>query len=251
MSSPTTVAIVTGASRGLGQALALGLLNHDTHVITISRTHDAGLARHAQDSGYTLEQIQADLANPAAAERVAQDVVANLPTTAQRYILINNAGRVEPIGMADDLNLAAEVTAAFSLNVTSAILLTATFLKAVKPLQADVRIMNISSGAGRNPMPGWGVYCATKAALDHYSVVVNAEQHGVRITSIAPGVIDTSMQQTIRGQAPTAFPAVDRFQEMHRSGQLAAAPEIAARLLRFLHSPDYGNTVIDDIRHHA
>ncbi|MGE4369716.1 MAG: SDR family NAD(P)-dependent oxidoreductase [Burkholderiaceae bacterium] len=251
MSSPTTVAIVTGASRGLGQALALGLLNHDTHVITISRTHDAGLARHAQDSGYTLEQIQADLANPAAAERVAQDVVANLPTTAQRYILINNAGRVEPIGMADDLNLAAEVTAAFSLNVTSAILLTATFLKAVKPLQADVRIMNISSGAGRNPMPGWGVYCATKAALDHYSVVVNAEQHGVRITSIAPGVIDTSMQQTIRGQAPTAFPAVDRFQEMHRSGQLAAAPEIAARLLRFLHSPDYGRTVIDDIRHHA
>lgn len=251
MPSPTTVAIVTGASRGLGQALALGLLNHDTHVITISRTHDAGLARHAQDSGYTLEQIQADLANPAAAERVAQDVVANLPATAQRYILINNAGRVEPIGMADDLNLAAEVTAAFSLNVTSVILLTAAFLKAVKPLQADIRIMNISSGAGRNPMPGWGVYCATKAALDHYSVVVNAEQHGVRITSIAPGVIDTSMQQTIRGQAPTAFPAVDRFQEMHRSGQLAAAPEIAARLLRLLQSPDYGRTVIDDIRHHA
>src|SRR5690554_3887988 len=95
-----TVAIVTGASRGLGQALALGLLQQGAQVITVSRNHDASLARHAADNGLKLQQIQADLANPAAAQQVAEQVVAELPNTAARYLLINNAGTVQPIAQA-------------------------------------------------------------------------------------------------------------------------------------------------------
>jgi benzil reductase ((S)-benzoin forming) len=243
-----TVAILTGASRGLGQALALGLLAPDTQLITVARTHNAALAEHAHNAGMRLQQIQTDLANPAATERIAEQIIAELPTTAQRYLLINNAGMVEPIAQADHLDSPSAITAAFSLNVSSVMLLTSAFLKAVKPLQADVRIMNISSGAGRNPMPGWGVYCATKAALDMYSRCVHAENHGVRIASIAPGVIDTAMQGVIRHSDQSSFPNVERFAQLHRDGQLASPADVAARLLRHLLSSAYGTQTIDDIR---
>ncbi|MBF6618361.1 MAG: SDR family oxidoreductase [Candidimonas sp.] len=247
----STVAIVTGASRGLGEALALGLMQQGSLVLTIARRQSDALAAQAAVAGCVLKQIQADLADPAAAERVAQDLAAALPPDAQRYILINNAGTVEPIGQASSLTNAAAITAAFSLNVSSVMLLTAAFLKAVQPLQADSRILNISSGAGRNPMPGWGVYCATKAALDHYTSVLHAENHGVRIASLAPGVIDTGMQEQIRGSAAADFPNVQRFADMHAQGQLSAPAEVAARILRYLDHNDFGTTVLDDIRNHA
>lgn len=243
-----TVAIVTGASRGLGQALALGLLQPGIQLITVARTFNPALAQHAQAAGLQVQQIQTDLANPAATERVAEQIIAELPLNAKRYLLINNAGMVEPIAQADHLDSPSAITAAFSLNVSSVMLLTSAFLKTVKPLQADVRIMNISSGAGRNPMPGWGVYCATKAALDMYSRCVHAENHGVRITSIAPGVIDTAMQNVIRHTDQSDFPNVEKFAQLHREGQLASAADVAARLLRHLSSDGYGAQTIDDIR---
>lgn len=249
--TPSTVAVVTGASRGLGQALALGLLNPDTRLVTVSRSHDDALAARALELGVSIQQVQSDLANPAAAERVASQIVAGLPKGAQRYLLINNAGTVDPIKQACDLSNAASIAAAFSLNVTSVILLTAAFLQAVKPLQADCRILNISSGAGRRPMPGWGVYCASKAALDRYTEVLHAEHHGVRIVALAPGVIDTGMQEKIRGAAAGDFPNVERFNEMHETGQLSSPADVAARILRYIGRDDFGTTVLDDIRNYA
>ncbi|MGB6105815.1 MAG: SDR family oxidoreductase [Pusillimonas sp.] len=247
----STVAIVTGATRGLGQALVQGLLHADTRLITVARSHNAALAAQAAESGCSLQQVQSDLSNPSAAERVAKQVVAGLPAGAKRYVLINNAGTVHPIHQAADLDNAAAITAAFSLNVTSVMLITAAFLQAVKPLQADCRIINISSGAGRNPTAGWGVYCATKAALDHYTRVLHAENHGVRIVSLAPGVVDTGMQETIRDSAESDFPSVERFAQLHQRGQLASPQDVAARILRYLDRDDFGTTVLDDIRHHA
>jgi sepiapterin reductase len=244
----STVAIVTGASRGLGQALALGLLAPGVQLITVSRGYDAGLADLANSQGLNVQQLQTDLANPAATERIAQQIISELPTNAQRYILVNNAGMVEPIAQADHLDAASSITAAFSLNVSSVMLLTSAFLKAVKPLSADARILNISSGAGRNPMPGWGVYCATKAALDMYSSVVASENHGVRIASVAPGVIDTAMQGVIRQSDQSDFPNVSRFRSLQSNGQLGSASDVAARLLRHLLSDAYGTKTIDDIR---
>ncbi|MDS1141341.1 SDR family oxidoreductase [Pusillimonas sp. SM2304] len=248
---PSTVAIVTGATRGLGQALAQGLMQADTRLITVARSHSPELAARAEQTGCVLQQVQSDLANPAAAERVAKQVVAGLPPGAKRYLLINNAGTVAPIHQATELDNAAAITAAFSLNVTSVMLITAAFLQAVKPLLADCRIVNISSGAGRNPTPGWGVYCATKAALDHYTRVLQSENHGVRIVSLAPGVVDTGMQETIRGSATTDFPNVERFTQLHQQGQLALPADVAARILRYVAHDDFGANVLDDIRNHA
>lgn len=252
MPSPVdTVAIITGASRGLGQSLALNLLGHTTQLFTLARSHNPVLASEAEHHGYPLQQIQVDLANPQATEMAAHTLMEQLPTGATRYLLINNAGTVDPMAQANQLDTAHAITAAFNLNVTSVMLLTSAFLNRVKPLQADARIMNISSGAGRNPTPGWGVYCATKAALDLYTRVTDAEQHGVRIVSIAPGVVDTSMQSSIRDASPEHFPNVARFQSLHNQGQLASPDSVAQRLLNYLNDPSFGHTVIDDIRNYS
>lgn len=246
-----TVAIVTGASRGLGQALAAALLEQGAHLIAIARSRSAELERIADLGRGSLQQIQADLSDPVEAERVAAQLADGLPKDAGRYLLINNAGMVDPVRQASDLDSANAISAAFSLNVTSVILLCSAFLKAVKPLDADARIVNISSGAGRSATPGWGVYCATKAALDHYTQVLNTENHGVRAVSLAPGVIDTGMQQAIRASDPQDFPNVQRFEQLHQQKQLAAPADVAARILRYVDEPDFGATVLDDIRNYA
>ncbi|VVE69822.1 short-chain dehydrogenase [Pandoraea captiosa] len=251
-----TIAILTGASRGLGAALARGLLTPGTHLVTLARRTDDELAALASAQGVTLEQIAVDLADTEAAATTAERIFASLPraaTPAARYLLINNAGTVNPVANSAALTDPAAIGAAFALNVTSVMLLTARFLTATQGLAAKRQIVNISSGAGRNPNAGWAVYCSTKAALDMYTRVVNAEhrEHGVQAVSLAPGVVDTGMQETIRSSSVESFPALARFQALKSSGQLASPEDVARRILALTERDDFGQTEIDDIRNYA
>ncbi|MBV7485667.1 SDR family oxidoreductase [Bordetella sp. BOR01] len=247
-----TIAILTGASRGIGAALARGLARPGTRLITLARRADPELAAHAQAQGADLEQIQVDLSDLQAAAQAAERIGAALPRDAGRYLLINNAGTVQPVAAAAALADGPAIAAAFNLNVSAVMLLTAHFVTAVQGLQADRRVLNISSGAGRNPNAGWGVYCATKAALDMYTRVLNQEQgaQGVRAVALAPGIVDTGMQETIRASDPASFPALAKFQEFHATGKLAAPAGVAARIVAYLDRDDFGTTEIDDIRNY-
>ncbi|HUH61096.1 MAG TPA: SDR family oxidoreductase [Candidimonas sp.] len=242
-----TVAIVTGASRGLGHALAMGLIQDGNHVIAIARNQNGELASRATETGASLQQLQANLSDSADVTQAAQALAGMIPQGAQRYLLINNAGTVDPVNQADDLLDPLTIAAAFTLNVTSIMVLTAAVLRAT-PANADRRILNISSGAGRSPTAGWGVYCATKAALDMYTQVFAAEKHGARVVSLAPGVVDTQMQEHIRGSQAGDFPAVERFVQLHEQGQLASPAIVANKILRYIDRDDFGATVLDDIR---
>jgi len=246
-----TVAILTGASRGLGAALARALTTRpDTLLIAVARRADPDLDAHALAHGAQARQIQADLSDPAAAQRLARDVCANLPGQARRYLLVNNAGMLDPVGRADELIDGAAIAAAFNLNVVAPMLLTAHFLTATRDLAADRRVLNISSGAGRNPRAGWGVYCATKAALDMATRVASqeSEAHGARLVSLAPGIVDTDMQAHIRTSDPASFPALAQFQAFHAEGKLTAPADAARRILAYLDSDGFGQSEIDDIR---
>lgn len=248
--SLSTYAIVTGASRGLGLALAQGLLQAGARVLTLSRGHNAELEAQAAQAGGSLRQIQVDLADAAAAQRCAAQLAESLPRDAQRYLLINNAGSVDPVRATSGLDDAAAIGTAFNLNVGSVMLLSAAFLRATGGLDAERRVVNISSGAGRNPIAGWAVYCAAKAAVDRYTQVAAAENPGTRFASLAPGVIDTAMQVHIRDSDPSDFPGLARFVDMHASGQLAAPAAVAAKILRYVNRDDFGSTIIDDIRNY-
>lgn len=246
------VALVTGASRGIGAAMARGLAKPGTRLITLARREDPELAAYARSQDAQLEQVSVDLSDLAAAEAAARRICDTLPRDARRYLLINNAGTVHPVSGTDALIDGPAIAAAFNLNVTAVMLLTARFLAAVEDLKADRRVLNISSGAGRNPNAGWGVYCATKAALDMYSRVVKQEQgeNGARVVSLAPGIVDTDMQAAIRSSDPKSFPALAKFQDFHASGKLSSPANVASRILAYLDRDDFGTTEIDDIRNY-
>lgn len=249
-----TLAIITGASRGLGAAIAHQYLEQQIPIITLARNHNEALDQLARDHNTHCTQLVADLSDLNQAQQAAQQLVNHLPADLDNTILINNAGTVQPIERVDDLTHAAAIDSAITLNLSSVMLLSAAVISACKQRDCDLRIVNISSGAGRSPTPGWGVYCATKAALDMYTRVLVQEQTEqntrVRAVSLAPGVVDTDMQGELRASSEAAFPRRANFIQLHEQGQLGSPKDIAARIINLVAHEDFGRNPIDDIRHH-
>ena len=130
--------------------------------------------------------------------------------------------------------------------------LTGLFLRGTQDWSAQRKVLNISSGLGRRAMAGSAAYCAAKAGLDHFTRAVALEQaalpNGARLVSMAPGVVDTDMQQQLRGADPAAFPDQGRFQALWDQGQLVTPEATARQLLARLERPDFGSEPIGDVR---
>lgn len=238
-------AIVTGHTRGLGAALAEQLLARDVAVLGLSRSRHATLkARYPTQ----LEEIELTLDDPTrVAQWIATDALHTFLKGAQTVLLINNAGMVQPIGPIEGQDPTA-IASAVSLNVATPLML-ASALAAASADAADRRIVHISSGAARNAYPGWSIYCATKAALDHHARAVALDANrALRICSLAPGVIDTNMQAEIRGSGAEQFPLREKFEDLKRNGQLATPEQCATQLLDYALGDSFGDTPVADIR---
>ena len=221
-------AIVTGDSRGLGEALAEQLTADGWEVLGLSRA--AGL----------------DLSSPAAiAEWRASGSLQRFLTDATDILLVNNAGTVGPVA-AVGAQGAGAIASSVALNVTAPLVL-ADAVVATRPADAQVRIVHISSGAGRHAYPTWSVYCATKAALDMHAQGIAVDNiEGVRAASIAPGIVDTDMQATIRSSE--GFPLRDQFVGYKESGALSSPAEAAAKILALVARDDFGVNPVTDVR---
>ena len=246
----TQLTILTGTTRGLGASMATQLAQTGDHLVTLSRKSSESLTALASKHGTHLTQLIVDLGDIPALEQAAAQLKPLLSGhTSVRFI--HNAGVVTPIAQAQALKDIAVINQAFQINITSAIYLTAQVLSAATHA-TDLRVMLISSGAGRNASSGWGVYCATKAAMDRYAEVAQLDQgKRARIVSMAPGMIDTPMQETIRATSKEDLPILERFLDAHSQQKLATPDGTATRLLKVLSSDDFGNTTIDDVRQHT
>lgn len=238
-------AIVTGHTRGLGAALAEQLIARDVSVLGLSRSRHATLKTRFPAQ---LEEIELELADPArVAQWIATDALRAFVSGAHTVLLINNAGMVQPIGPIEGQDAAA-IASAVSLNVATPLML-ASALAAAAVDATDRRIVHISSGAARNAYPGWSIYCATKAALDHHARAVALDANrALRICSLAPGVIDTDMQAEIRGSGEDQFPMRPKFEELKRNGQLTTPEKCAAQLVDYALGDTFGQTPVADIR---
>ncbi|MDO5677001.1 MAG: SDR family NAD(P)-dependent oxidoreductase [Propionibacteriaceae bacterium] len=222
-------AIVTGHSAGLGAALTAQLAADGFEVLGISRSSGA----------------QLDLGQPKAlTEWLESGALREFMADATDLVLINNAGTVAPIAFVGRQDAEA-IEQSVNLNVTAPLILTDAVVRE-RPGGAELRVVHISSGAGRHAYETWSVYCAGKAAVDMHATALAAEQlDGVKVASIAPGVVDTGMQEAIRG---ADFPSRDRFQALKDEGQLSS-PEGAARaIITLLNRSDFGEKVITDVR---
>jgi benzil reductase ((S)-benzoin forming) len=238
-------AIVTGHTRGLGAAIAHELLSRNIYVFGIARNRNADLRKEFPSH---FQQAELDLGDAAALGKWLEH--GNLQAVigkSETVLLINNAGIVQPVGpiQAQDAALIAQ---AIGLNVAAPMMLSSAVAAASRAAR-DVRILHISSGAGRNAYPGWSIYCATKAALDHHARSVALDRSpNVRICSLAPGVIDTDMQAAIRVTPVEHFPLRERFEQLKRDNQLIHPRDCAKQVIDYLLDKNFGQVPVDDLR---
>lgn len=238
-------AVVTGHSRGLGAAIAAELLARDVRVLGIARHENAELG---QRYGSALTQLSLDLADTLSLTRWLEgDSLARFLVPSDLALLVNNAGLLHPLAPLQKQE-PDDVSRAIAVNVGAALALSAAFVVATNVVP-DRRILHISSGAGRKPYAGWSVYCASKAALDHHARAVVLDQTPrLRITSVAPGVIDTYMQDLIRASDADDVPDQPRFTNMWRDGKLQNPNDVGRALVDSMLSDGFGVDAVSDLR---
>ncbi len=218
---------ITGASVGIGRALA-GAVPFEARVLNLSRRPGAGV------------HVRVDLSDPRgwqAAEAAFAREIAGFG--GERLILIHSAGTLDPIGFVGEVDAAAYRRQVL-LNSAAGQVLGDAFLRCSRESRARRDLIMLTSGASWSVYEGWSGYCAGKAALDHWVRVVGAEQrlrpNGCRVLSLAPGIIETAMQEQIRAADPRDFPKVQWFRETSAEGKSrppeAVAPEIWSVLER-------------------
>ena len=244
--------IITGASRGMGLAMAQQLLAAGHDLLCISRKHNDSLGQRATQLRRRCEQWALDLGEPETAATRLEVWLAGLDASAHSSVtLINNAGllpRIAPLAAIPAL----EVAQALRVDLEAPMVLTSAFLRATSSWKATRKVLNISSGLGRRPMASQAVYCAAKAGMDLFTRCVALEEagqpNGAKVCSLAPGVIDTDMQVQLRSADASQFPDVGNFVGMKEKGALAAPADAAARILAFLARPDFGSNPVADVR---
>jgi len=195
----TQIALVTGASRGLGRALAAGLAREGYDLIIDARDAvalDAAAAEIRWDGG-TVTAIPGDVTDPA--HRLA--LLRAAERAGRLDLLVNNAGTLgaSPLPALADYP-ADELRTAFEVNVIAPIALTQLVLPLLRA--AGGAVLNITSDAAVEAYAGWGGYGAAKAALEQASNVLAAEELAVRVWWADPGDLRTDMHQQ-------AFPGED------------------------------------------
>ncbi len=234
--SENSVVIVSGASRGLGAAAARWLACAGSAVTLISRSEGAlqGAAKEVKRLGGTPMAISADISD---ADACRAAVLKTLDRFGRLDALVNNAGIIEPIApvaSADaerwQYNIAVNLLGPFYLA-----------REAIAELRKQKgRIVNVSSGAATRALEHVSAYCAAKAALNHFTRVLAAEEPQLTVMSMRPGVVDTRMQEAIRRDGPDVMTAdqMAYYQNLKLHGELEP-PEVPGRSIAWLalHGP--------------
>jgi NAD(P)-dependent dehydrogenase (short-subunit alcohol dehydrogenase family) len=196
MSAAANHALITGASRGLGAAFARTLAANGHPVSLLARSEGAicDLAREIQENGGRAKAIVCDVSDPGSVKHAVRRATDTFGTIGY---LINNAGIVEPVAKLIDADPRAWATH-IQVNLIGAF----NVLRfASAHLCRGAVVINVSSGASKEPLSGRSAYCASKAGLNMLSQVYEMEEGNVRqlrVHTFTPGPTDTGMHETIR-----------------------------------------------------
>jgi len=223
------IAIVTGAGRGIGAATALALARAGASVAVTARRVDEAAAvagRIAAVNGRAIA-VACDVGEATSVDAAVRETERRLGTPT---ILVNNAGRIAPIGKFAEVAVE-DWAAVVHVNLIGAVRMAHAVLPAMLAAGRGT-IVNVSSGAGRRAMEGWSAYCASKAGLNllTQSLALEYGGAGLRAFSLAPGIVDTDMQGAIRASGIGPIARLPRG--------LLASPEDPAKAIVFLCSPD-------------
>ncbi|RZT27690.1 NAD(P)-dependent dehydrogenase (short-subunit alcohol dehydrogenase family) [Kribbella sp. VKM Ac-2569] len=232
---------ISGASAGLGAALAATIPFESVELIDISRRGGTPGTQH----------VAVDLADPESWPVVEKDFRQRIEAgDPQLVVFIHNAGTLTPLGSADHVDTE-QYTRNVLLNSAAAQVLGQSFLSAVSGRDCEQHLIMVSSGAASRPHEGESSYCAGKAAIDQWVRTVGLEQQrrspGCRVISVSPGSVDTDMQAELRAASPDEVPVSARFREMQALGHLAK-PETVARTIWSLLDRDLPSGTVLHVR---
>lgn len=229
MRSENKIAFITGVSSGIGNALVLELLKNNYSVYGIGKTNTIS------EANYTFLSLDLRKSELVSYFRFPQQ-------PAQSYTLINNAGMIGeilPVGEVSSEN----IIDVMQVNTISPQILINTFIQTFARQNATLHVLNISSGAAKRPIDSWATYCASKSAIDLFSETIKHEMDiravpNFHIHSVAPGVVDTNMQQKIREASPEKFKASQRFHDLKNNGELISPEFVAQKLMTLINEPN-------------
>lgn len=241
--------IITGASRGLGQSLAIRLMNQENFLICLSRTKSDKLIKLAREKDIGFSYYTCDLSQENEIEVTLKSIEKDIDfSKANKIILINNAGLIEPIktiGNAESKMISMNI----SVNLIAPMLLTNWIVKRVIKQGKENIIVNVSSGASNRPMHGWSTYCSSKAGLDMFTKTVGIELAKTgdqcKIISFSPGIMDTEMQGEIRNADEEDFATLKTFIEYKEKNLLRTPDYVAQKLIELLEKPLQNGEVYD------
>ncbi len=218
---PDRAALVTGASRGIGLAIARVLGEHG-YALTLTARKPEPLQRTADElrqQGFEVEQRAANMADE---EGIREVVKAHRERFGRLDVLVNNAG--VGIGAAAGEHQTKFVDMQLDVNLRAIVIFyreCAEMLRAAGAEHRSALVVNLASIAGKSPQPWLSVYSATKAAVIAYTQSMNKELNGdgIKSTAFCPGFVDTDMTDFVKGDVPA--------EEMLR-------PEDIAEAVRFL-----------------
>ncbi|MBM7652025.1 (S)-benzoin forming benzil reductase [Neobacillus cucumis] len=228
-------AIITGASKGLGESIAKRLLQEQIAVISVSRTENKELKSLAMDKGIEYKHISCNLSLETEIQEVFMEIAhclfENQPT---EILLFNNAGVIEPIQKVGNLDQT-PIIRNIKINLIAPMLITNLFLSKAHLTNTKVTIINVTSGAAIRSIEGWSVYCSSKAGLNMFTQTTAVEQADLEtkhtIIGFSPGVMDTGMQETIRSTTEDAFKELEKFKEYKEKNMLLDTDTVAHRLV--------------------
>lgn len=231
MSRIPPVVVVTGASRGLGAATALHLARLGAHLALNARNREGleQVAEQARAYGVETRVVAGDIGDPETARAL---VAAALEAWGRVDAVVNNAGVILPLAPLAEADPDAWLHN-WRVNFLAAVMVVKEALPALRARRG--RVVNISSGAAVRAFPGWGAYCAAKAALNHFTAVLALEEPDITAVAFRPGIVDTDMQADIRVHGARAMPKEwhERFVRYKEEGKLVP-PEVIGEMVAHL-----------------
>lgn len=227
-------AIITGASKGLGEQIARRFLDEGICVIGISRSINKQLQKYSESTKATYYPYSCDLSAIDELEDTCDQIKTLVfKKDTEKVYVINNAATVNPIDVSANHTREA-IEKHVNLNVTAPMFITARILHDAKKYQTKILLANISSGAAERSTYGWSLYGATKAAINRYTETVALEVDELnephKVILFDPSIMDTSMQKEIRSTSKAQFKDVERF-KAYKEEEALRSPETVGNVL--------------------
>lgn len=231
MTADGPVAVVTGATRGIGRAVALSLAAAGRRVLAVGRDREA-LVSLAKQGGAAVHALDVDLVDLDSVSRVVE--AADKQGGARELVCCAGIARYQPVGSIDSGSLRAQLT----VNLEAPLLLAQALGMRMAQGEGGA-VVFVSSTLAAQPAPHTTAYAASKAGLEAAArgLALELAPGRVRVNVVAPGVVDTAMVRAPRNDGLDAETRLEALRQMHPLGRLGTPEEVAAAVRYLLEAP--------------